>query len=359
MFLAYFIYTTLLFLLFFGGIILNKVPKSQGNIIFTVTIFICALVLGLRYNVGVDYASYKIIYENLSIDRLEIGYQFLCIVFNSLGFPFPVLTTFIAFLQLYLFYIGLKDYKSLLPWIFFFYFTTLYIFVSLNGMRQTLAFSIFVYSLHFIRDKKLLKYAITILIATSFHKSAIIFIPLYFILNYEIFRSKNLQYILLITTILFSYIFSDSIWQIASFVSPYIGYGTEDYDLEKFKDIDWSGSGAGLGVYMWAIINLIVISCYNNIKKIFPDKFFIIIYNLYFIGTLIGNIVSGTYLSRANLYFLNIRIIVYAYLLVYFLHCRNTVSTKLLSVFIVLIMLAFFFLAISNKASMCAPYQFI
>ena len=52
---------------------------------------------------------------------------------------------------------------------------------SLNMCRQSLAMSICLFSLPYILDKKMIKFLMCMFLAFLFHKSAILFIPLYFI----------------------------------------------------------------------------------------------------------------------------------------------------------------------------------
>lgn len=64
----------------------------------------------------------------------------------------------------------------------FYLFITLYLYYSsLNIMRQWIAISIFLFSIQFIYQKKFIKYTFCIFVAASFHMTAILFIPLYFI----------------------------------------------------------------------------------------------------------------------------------------------------------------------------------
>jgi hypothetical protein len=52
---------------------------------------------------------------------------------------------------------------------------------SMNGMRQALAMSICLLSYEFVKKRKLIPFLITVLIAVLFHKTAIVFLPVYFL----------------------------------------------------------------------------------------------------------------------------------------------------------------------------------
>ncbi|MBV1709527.1 MAG: EpsG family protein [Erysipelothrix sp.] len=60
----------------------------------------------------------------------------------------------------------------------------------LSGFRQSLALVIILYSLDFILKRKFIEFLILILIAFSFHQSAIVFLPMYLILNVKMTTIK-------------------------------------------------------------------------------------------------------------------------------------------------------------------------
>lgn len=62
---------------------------------------------------------------------------------------------------------------------------TLYFF-SMNGIRQTIAISLFCYSLKYIDEKNFKKYLLLNVLGVINHQSAILFIPLYFVLGKNI-----------------------------------------------------------------------------------------------------------------------------------------------------------------------------
>lgn len=63
------------------------------------------------------------------------------------------------------------------------FFTTNVYFVSMNMIRQSISISIFIFSIRYIKDKHFFKYLICILIASSFHSTGLIYLPLYFLFN--------------------------------------------------------------------------------------------------------------------------------------------------------------------------------
>lgn len=123
--------------------------------------------------------------------------------------------------QNYLFFIAIIFFSALAYFIykntrmvsdalfaFVLYSTLFYSFFSITGIRQTLATALVLWSYELIKRKKLFYFLLLILLASTIHKSALIFIPLYFI------RSKKaIKYLLIAFMILLPvmFAFSDTI----------------------------------------------------------------------------------------------------------------------------------------------------
>ena len=56
---------------------------------------------------------------------------------------------------------------------------------ELTGFRQAIAISICLYSIEFVKKKKVFAFFITIALACSFHTTALVFLPIYFIANFR------------------------------------------------------------------------------------------------------------------------------------------------------------------------------
>jgi hypothetical protein len=74
--------------------------------------------------------------------------------------------------------------------------------VHLSGIRQTLAICFFIFAVHYATQKKLLWYVLFVLLATGMHNSAIILLPVYFILNEKRLNKKRILIIFLSIAIL-------------------------------------------------------------------------------------------------------------------------------------------------------------
>lgn len=140
----------------------------------------------IRYNVGIDFKTYnsKVIPQILDgTSTLEPGYQLLVKIghlfdLNGTNQSVFILTHLVI---LILFYSYIYHYsKSPAVSVFLIVGTTFYAF-SLSGMRQALATSVFLFAIQYIKKRQLLRYYICMAVAISFHKSAIIYLVMYFL----------------------------------------------------------------------------------------------------------------------------------------------------------------------------------
>lgn len=188
----------------------EAVTNGPSNIIKTRYIIVMSLILilqsGLRnVAVGVDtFAYYNLYNESQDYDWQYIGDKFESTYINGEGkdpgyYVFLKLTNyFIPNYQIYLLFIAVIFFTSLGFTLNKFcktsnnvfigilvYEVLFYGFFSITGIRQTLAVAILLFSLKFIYERKLIPFIILGLVASTLHKSALIFLPFYFIANFK------------------------------------------------------------------------------------------------------------------------------------------------------------------------------
>lgn len=165
----------------------RKIKKiSQLSIII-----IFYLVAGMSYKIHNDYFVYETIYEKINFSNLkyinfEKGYVFLNAIFNKY-LEFYNFKSLIYIINIFLIYKGLRkilirQQVYMVLGLMYLLFSQFYYFY-LSAFRQSISISIFIYSLSYIKNKKILKYTVNIFIAFLFHKSAIILYLIYFIFN--------------------------------------------------------------------------------------------------------------------------------------------------------------------------------
>ena len=181
-------------------------------------------VSAFRFDVGNDYRPYTNSFNRLvnlstgelSVERMEKAYVFLIryiqIFINDFQMLF-IMVTLIVILLVYAILLKYCENPSL--GLLGFYLLGFY-FNSMNFMRNIIAGLIIVFAYKYIKDKSFLKFITIVLLASTFHISALLFIPFYFI-----FRLK-FNYITLIVYSVFGgilFIFSRPMME---FVTKYV-----------------------------------------------------------------------------------------------------------------------------------------
>ena len=147
-------------------------------------------------NEGGDY-KYSAIYELYPSEVGYIGSNIFLSFITSNRYVFILLYTFIIY---FLYYLSLKEYSTN----YFFammLFMGLMFFFTFTYLRQMVGVGIAWFAIRYIYKRNLYKFIICILIAVSFHNSAIVLLPLYF-LSIKRFKQKNVFIFMLLCLIL-------------------------------------------------------------------------------------------------------------------------------------------------------------
>lgn len=170
--------------------------KKSNKLIFGATAVLLPCILaGFRYGVGVDYFNYNHMYQmyaDLSFSeylnssaRAEFAVYIMSKIaslFNSSRLFFA-LFAFVIYAPVAKMIIQREDKKDTFFLALFFLMSSFS--TGLNIMRQVAAASILLYSMKYVFDRKLKKFVLMVIIASMFHISAIIILPLYFMWDKE------------------------------------------------------------------------------------------------------------------------------------------------------------------------------
>lgn len=187
------------------------------------TFFILYIFMALRYDYGNDYMSYFNNHALMNAGREAWGSS--DILFYIINVLTPNFFVFIGITSMfYIISIRYLIKKNLVINQYWFAILILlinpYLFlVQLSSIRQTIAICCFIFAVNFAIKRKLILYIIMILIATGMHISAIILLPLYFILTN---KPINKKHICLIITILILLIFTPLFDLIANKLLEYL-----------------------------------------------------------------------------------------------------------------------------------------
>ena len=181
-----------LLLLVWSAIFCFRKPSKVKNIIFTVIAFSQLFAISLfRYQIGYDYNMYAVGcqfmnedgFSNLTYNDWEIGFVLMT---KLLGLILPD----------YMWYMGLMTVLTIIPaaificrhsempWVSTILYVNLFLFImSMNFVRQALALSLVMLAWEFLKRNQFIPFLIIILIASLFHQTVLIMIPVYLLVK--------------------------------------------------------------------------------------------------------------------------------------------------------------------------------
>lgn len=119
----------------------------------------------------------SLIFQEWPKEQLYCWFNIFLTYITQNRYIFILITTIIIF---GLFYKAIKDYTDNY-WFALLLFMGLMFFFTFTYLRQMLGVGVSIFALRFIYERKLFKFLLVVLIATLFHNSALILLPLYFI----------------------------------------------------------------------------------------------------------------------------------------------------------------------------------
>ena len=208
----------------------DHTPDVKKLFIFAAIVLLC--IAGLRYNVGADYWAYygsvsaraSVLSEKI-LEYDEPGLSFLFWIATLIKPSDPrALGMFIAAAvtvgtMLYVIYKNTDELALSLV------FYVILVWAScFNGVRQSLAAGFLFCGLPYLKERKFVRFLIFVLIASLFHKSALIMIALYFVAGRR--ASVGNMFIILIGSVVLLYSYD--------FVFQLLGMVMEDVDQTEY-----------------------------------------------------------------------------------------------------------------------------
>lgn len=315
------IYFIIFFIAFAFAYIAEKNLKSNKKILFYcfsfLAICIPSLLAGLRASgIGTDTQVYmdwvfreSVFMRNIAdmlnfieISGIEILYCFINYIVSRFTNNLSVIYFILEFIFLIFSYAAcVKVSRKINISHSFSYLIFLLLFFnkSLNLCRQSLAMSICLFSIPYIIERDWKKFFALMLIAVGLHKSAILFVPLYFIYNFTMSKTKLNMTVCLssILILLISVIFFKNIVvllvNIGILSDKYLNYVYVFGDTNNIKFIE---------IFSQLVIcGVTVLLSKHLIKKESYNKFFIYVVILSFVTFLFGY--NATYSQRISYYY--------------------------------------------------------
>jgi hypothetical protein len=168
-------------------VLIAFIGRDKDKTVTRIAFLLLLLFAALRYMYGSDYASYQWEYGRIKNGKLDaFGVEILYTLLNLMSPTFYILvavisTVFVIFIYRWM----TRNLPLNYVWVgLLIFIVNPYLFlVNLSAMRQCLAMILFIVAVHFAQKKKPLQYLAMIALAVMFHKSAVILLPFYFLLN--------------------------------------------------------------------------------------------------------------------------------------------------------------------------------
>lgn len=334
-------YSLVLFIVIFWSWVEKKTLNRKA---FWIPLITLALFAGIRSsNVGSDSGNYvKNFNDNILLDyfefREEVEYGYQILEYSILNFSnnyfwlFFITALLVVSSYLYVFKKLSVDYlASIYIYITFNFYTFFF-----NGLRQGIAMAIVALSIPYLIQKKFLFFLIFIILSSFFHKSALIMVLFYFLINLKI----KIEYKLLTT-------FIGSLF-LSRIGIEYLGTINERYS--SYSEVS-ENSGGYLTLALYTLIGVFIYffikknkSCDLNIK---------VLSQMYLLGVIflipiamIGSNPSGP--QRLLYYFVWTIALIFPYIL-------RKINEKLIYICFFVFCLIYFYLFTSNYANL-SPY---
>ncbi|MDL1913682.1 MAG: EpsG family protein [Bergeyella sp.] len=225
--------------------------KRKNPVFSCIAWLLLVVVIGLRLDVGADYPVYRKLFVGFSMytgyqdvfdkalfrkSREEIEWIFVLInkIIFDLGLPFYFVTLVAALISVSLKLITLYQNIAYPMLGVFFYFMPIMFFEDSGQMRQGLGIAMCVFSFRFIKSRNLFMYLLFMYLALGMHKTAIVFLPAYWLVKIPL--NGNRIFWLILFSILISplepYKFFGGLFEFLSpeeVSSAYTGYVNDKY----------------------------------------------------------------------------------------------------------------------------------
>lgn len=299
-----------------GAIVLSQDKEIHNNYVAFTVGGLLILIWGFTYVTAPDMPGYIAYFKQYVYDwsekgfvlstnnEFEIGYKFINGLFKTLSGHFYVLQAALFTVELSLIMISLnRMFKmnlmiALICGLFFILPSNL-----LGAMRQGIAISLFIFALPYILERKIILYMAIIILASLFHKSALLLSLFYFIpLLNDVFNRKWLLIaILLICNVLYVAGFSASNY-LDSFLNQAIMLSDNLSDYTRYTD-EKSGSDiiSNFGFLKVIELDIIYILSFFVVRtKSKPVELFKLLFLFYFI---LNMLIGGILVHRISYYF--------------------------------------------------------
>ncbi|MBU7593525.1 EpsG family protein [Metabacillus halosaccharovorans] len=269
---------------------------TSNKLLIFLAIATLVLVSGLRNNIGDTYFYIKS-YEDKDftweyiVANKDPGFGILQMLLQTISKDPQLLIFITALITNILIGITLYKYSRMIELSFYVYITAGMFTVSMNGIRQFLAASIIFIATKYILNGDFKKYALLVILASTIHQSALILIPIYFIVRREAWTKVTFLLFVLAIVIVFGF----------NQFSEMLFASIEDTQYSKYSTFD-EGGASSIRVLVDSIPVIIAFLGREKLRKMWPKSDIIV--NLAVINLIFMIIATQNWIfARFNIYF--------------------------------------------------------
>lgn len=186
------------FLLLGGAVDVFGKNERKKHMLFVFSIILLIGFLGLRGFIGWDWWAYYPSYNNLPGGfNYEIGYEIWSNIFYKIGLSYHHFTFINTVADILILAYVLKKYSKYPIFSVFLFLAVQGLSFEVDLLRNAKAVLLFIISIQFIKERKIIPFLILNILGMTFHISSIIYLPMYFILNRNYSRKIILPLIIL------------------------------------------------------------------------------------------------------------------------------------------------------------------
>lgn len=186
------------FLLLGGAVDVFGKNERKKHMLFVFSIILLIGFLGLRGFIGWDWWAYYPSYNNLPGGfNYEIGYEIWSNIFYKMGLSYHHFTFINTVADILILAYVLKKYSKYPIFSMFLFLAVQGLSFEVDLLRNAKAVLLFIISIQFIKERKLIPFLILNILGMTFHMSSVIYLPMYFILNRNYSRKIILPLIIL------------------------------------------------------------------------------------------------------------------------------------------------------------------
>lgn len=236
-------------------------PIIWSRIFCFLSVLPLTIISAVRYGVGTDFYSYSKIYRNIDSSNVEVGFKLFVNILRKVSEDPQIFFVVTSIMVCVLYFVMIyKESESPVYSILLFVLTRDY-FRSMNGVRQYMAIVVVLLSLPYVKRKEWKKVAIFVLIAASFHISALVFVVFY------IFGQYKIQMKQIVITIAATFLFAGTIRNIIlPILTRYTEYGKYFDSSSYYANSEFEGT-----VFMIYVAFFLLLAYVRVVEKVPMD----------------------------------------------------------------------------------------